>query len=216
MEDPKNVPTPNADRSVAFHEKMADLNEARMGEGFEYEEAEKPEPSSDKLEHLIRLAKQADAAQRLVDRLEVELKEAKGTLTRLVESEIPTFMDDLETTEIRNSRAHIKIAEKVYSKFPKARANEAVAWLDDHGFAGMVKRLVTIAFNREEQKLARKLMADIKKRKTPLRVDEEQWVEPGTLTAWVKRQLEEGTDIPKELFGVYTRRVAEVAVVEEG
>lgn len=189
----------------------------------EYADAEQSSPQrADSLQNLLALARKAAELDSEVAIAEAKLKTTKEALTELTEKQIPGLMAELNLVEFRQPECFIGIKNTVHAKISKDRTPAAVEWLDEHGLAGMVKRIVTISFNREEQKLARKLMADIARRKTPLRVAEEQWVEPQTLKAWVTRQLaaeaeaeKEGREVdnvPRDIFGVFERKIAVVEI----
>ena len=83
---------------------------------------------------------------------------------------------------------------------------------------GLIKRTIIVYFGKDEDRWAKKFMADLAKRKRPLDVERKETVHSGSLTAAVKEQiakaLEEGKDpraeLPFDLLGVYQAEVAEL------
>ena len=168
-------------------------------------------PGEGQLAELSKLADQQADAEREVARLEAELAKAKDRHRSISEQELPAMMDELGMEEFKTtSGIKIKVAEIIRASIPKARAEEAFTWLDENGHASIIKRLFAVSFGRHEEKWARKFAADLRRRKRELIVADIKKVESSTLRAFVKAQLEEGVDLPMELFGVFRQRVSKI------
>jgi hypothetical protein len=181
----------------------------------QYEADAKARPSSEAITSLTSLTRRVVEVQREKTRLEAELKRAEEMERELTWNQIPAIMDviGLKHFELTDGTT-IHVGEEIRTSMPKKSAAEGVAWLDDNGEAGMVKRRFVIAFNRDQTALVNKFKADLARRKVPLAVTIEQYVEPPTLKSWVTRKLEEGASIPEKLFGVFRQRIAKVKVPE--
>jgi hypothetical protein len=170
-------------------------------------------PDTDKLAQLGALAKQQQDLEQDIIRQEAVLDGTRDRLRILSEKTIPELMDQLEMAAFSTRDGlHVKVAEAIRASIPKARQGEAVKWLDDHGFEKLVKRIFTIRFGKEEEAWANRFAADLAKRKHQLNVEKESSVHSRTLAAFVKEQLEAGTDIPLDLFGVFRQRFSKIEI----
>lgn len=165
------------------------------------------------LAELSRLAELQRLLENEAAQLEAQLEAKQQQLRVLTEETLPHAMDSVGMSEFRTQTGlRIKIADTVRASIPKDRAVEAVAWLDKHGYANLVKRRFDIQFNKEDEVWANKFAADLAKRKRQLNVSQTQTVHPQTLGAFVREQLQAGVDIPLALFGVHRQRISEVEV----
>ena len=168
-------------------------------------------PAEGQLAKLSTLADQQAGAAVEVAALEAQLATAKDKLRGISERELPELMDTLGMEEFKTSSGlKISIKEIIRASIPKARKDEAFTWLDEHGHASIVKRSFAVSFGRDEEKWARKFATDLRRRKRELSVEDIKKVESATLRAFVTNQLEDGADIPLELFGVFRQRVAKI------
>ena len=168
-------------------------------------------PGAGELAELARLADAQAVAERDVADLAASLAKAKDRVRDISEQRLPTLMDQLGMEEFRTTNGvTIKIKENLRASIAKERADEAHNWLDEHGHASLVKRMFAVSFGRSEEKWAKKFARDLAQRRRELQVVDVKKVEPSTLKAFVKAQLEEGVDLPLELFGVFRQRVAKI------
>jgi hypothetical protein len=83
----------------------------------------------------------------------------------------------------------------------EARRAEAFQWLRENGYDDIIKNTVSVRFGRNESGLADKAIDMLRNAGFP--VEQAEKVEPMTLKAWVKEQVEKGREFPSELFGAY-------------
>jgi hypothetical protein len=159
---------------------------------------------------LISLADQQEAAQAEVERLEMLLDEAKKNFQRISEHEIPKLMDGIDGKLNLPDGRVVTISEKIRASITSEKKPVAFKWLDDNDHGGLIKRRFIIEFGRDQEEWAKKFEADLAKSKTPLNVKQEQNVHWQTLDAFVRQQLENGEELPLELFGVFRQRFAEI------
>jgi hypothetical protein len=168
---------------------------------------------SDKLAQLAVLAQQQIDLEDAIAQDEKKLDAKREELRILAEKTLPELMDGLGMEEFSTrSGLRIKVAEAIRASIPKARQKEAVDWLDDHGYENLVKREFNILFGKEEEAWANRFAADLAKRKHQLNVKQDASVHNRTLVAFVKEQLEEGKELPLDLFGVFRQRYAKIEV----
>ena len=94
----------------------------------------------------------------------------------------------------------VELSEDVKTKIPKARAEEAFAWLEAQGQGGLIKREIVVGFRREEQEAATELLGQLADYEN---VKEAQRVESSTLKKFVRDALARGEEVPRDLFGVF-------------
>jgi len=87
------------------------------------------------------------------------------------------------------------------ARIPASRTEEAFDWLRENNFADLIKNNVTLTFGRNEDNMAKSLVDDL--RNKGHNVKQAEKVEPMTLKAFVREQIEKGKDVPADLFGVY-------------
>jgi len=179
-------------------------------EDYAADATEANKPTADTLAQLTALASRADEVQREVDRIEAELEKGKDLLKSLVEKEIPDLMGSIKMTSFSTDDLDIKVKETLRVSLPKDKNELGIQFFDDHGRAGIVKRVVEISFNRDETAWANKFMADCARRKLPLRISMTKWVEPPTLKKEISDMIEAGEAVPREIFSVFPQRKATI------
>jgi hypothetical protein len=159
---------------------------------------------------LSSLADDYREAENKVARLEKELKEAKAALQLIAERHLPDLMEELDINDFSTgSGLKITMGESISAK-PRADRRAALyKYLEDHGEGGMIKRTVEFAFGVNKEDEAQEFL---KSAGRPGKFVKK--VEPSTLSAYVRAQLEEGTELPLDLFGVFRKRVAKVSMEE--
>jgi len=173
----------------------------------QYREIERPaEAAHAQLDALVMQMQEAESD---VAQAEMVLKQAQERHRDICERQIPELMDEMGLLEFKNRDGlHVKIERKIRASIPAALRPAAYAWLEDNGFGGMLKRTVSVAFNRDEADAARELVGQLDGKFAG--VKEDCKVEPSTLSAFVREQLEQGSELPLELFGVFEQRIAKV------
>ena len=169
--------------------------------------------STDGLAQLSKLATDQLRLESEILQAEKRLDTQREDLRILSEKTIPELMESLGIKEFStNTGLKIKIDEAIRASIPKARFGEAIEWLDQNGFANLVKRKFVILFGKEEEKWASRFEADLRRRKRQLNVDRVEDVHSQTLKAFVREQLEAGKPLPMELFGVFRQQFAKIEV----
>lgn len=173
--------------------------------------------SDDAIASIAKLAKaQYDAALE-VARLTDALKVAGDNLRKIAETDLPEAMraagmESFKTTD----GLQIEVKPDVKVAIPKAREEEAYAWLREHDFDGLIKSNVGVTFDREEVKKAQKLVDQLNKK--GFNVAFNQGIHYQTLKAFVKERMadtESDIKFPLDLFGAFPYTVAVVKPTKE-
>lgn len=178
---------------------------------YDYSEYDEFPDTSDVLGQISSLAEQQLEYQERVEELDSQLRVAKARLSSIAEHEIPALLDQVGVSELTTSNGvKIKISEKIRVSVSKQNQNDAMDWLVSNGHGGMIKSEVTAKYDRGQEEIASNLRDMLEDALGEDHVSQGRKVEPSTLRAFIKRQLEEGVDVPLELFGVFRQRISEI------
>ena len=104
--------------------------------------------------------------------------------------------------------SEIAVSKFYSASIPKTRQEEAFDWLRDNGHESLIKNQVAVSFGRSEDAVAQLLMDRLQAE--GFETQQKVWVEPMTLKAFVKEQVEGGSPIPSDLFGIYIGEQAKI------
>jgi len=154
---------------------------------------------------LKALSEKSNQLQKLDDAIkeaEQTLGQLKAEYRELSEVDIPSMLSELGLSEITLKDGN-KISTSTYysARISEDKREEAFQWLNDNGFGDIVKNTVSVSFGREEDDSARKLVDSLED--NGYATAQKKWVEPMTLKAFVREQVEKGSDLPLETFNVY-------------
>lgn len=154
------------------------------------------------LSQVSKLANQQLKIQDRIESLEDDLKQAKKELRTIAEDNLPSAMAEHNITELKLEDGSMISVSKFYSaSISKDKQSEAFRWLADNNYADLIKNQVATNFVRGQEEDAEKFASELAERGLP--VNTKKWVEPMTLKAFVKDQIEKGSAIPMDLFGIY-------------
>tara|TARA_Y100000310_G_scaffold160698_2_gene160480 strand:+ start:3547 stop:4116 length:570 start_codon:yes stop_codon:yes gene_type:complete len=166
---------------------------------------------SNELAMLSQLADDQRQAELELAMAEEATAAAKETLAAIAEHRLPELMEQLGMASFTTqSGLSITISEKLRATLPKVRNEQGVEWLEENGHGGSVKRTFVIRFNKGDEAWARKFQRDLNQRKKPVDSVIEQKVEPSTLRALLRRDLEAGVDVPDDIFSIHRQKVSSV------
>lgn len=155
------------------------------------------------------LAKRAKMLEREIDDLEKSLNERKEQQRKLLEESIPNMLGELGMKDFTMSDGSKVTIKPFYSaSIKEEKRAEAYEWLREHGHDDIIKNTVSVRFGRNEDQLCEALLDLLRERNYP--VEQAQKIEPQTLKAWVREQVERGNAIPTELFGLYVGQRATI------
>jgi hypothetical protein len=168
-----------------------------------------PAPTNPQFALLDILVKQIDESETLIEKLSAQLKEAAEKHTNLTEQQLPELLDEMGLSQVTTKDGlEVEISENIFAAISEKNQPVAFKWLNDNGHGGLMKRAVTVAFNKGQEDAAHKLMDELRGKFAA--VSSKTSVHPSTLKAWVKEALESGIDFPMDAFGVYKKRVAKI------
>jgi CRISPR/Cas system-associated protein Csm6 len=148
------------------------------------------------------LAKRAKLLEKEIEEIESVVKERKEQLSKLLEDTIPAALSELGMKSFKMEDGSSIEVKPFYSASIKD-ANRAAAyeWLREHNFDDIIKNTVSVRFGRGEDELCDGLLNLLRENNYP--VEQAQKIEPQTLKAFVREQIERGSELPMEMFGVF-------------
>lgn len=165
------------------------------------------------LERITELSQQLFTAMGEVVAATESLQQAKDRQRQLEENDLPELMRELGVTDIKlKDGSAVKVVDEVQCSITEANRPRAHAWLVDHGFGGLIKTNVIVAFARDERDAAVTCAEEIRE-SIGREAEVSESVHVMTLKSFVKEQLtlrasmsEEdraATDaLPEGLFGI--------------
>jgi|TARA_A100000172_G_scaffold80736_1_gene71162 hypothetical protein len=150
---------------------------------------------SDKCNQLKNLKSQ-------VEEEEEKLSLLKNKARDLEERVIPEMMQEAGVSLLKLADGSTVEVKPFYAaKIPESRVEEAFGWLRGKGFEDLIKNTVTASFSRGQDNQVSELIKVCED--NGFAYNKKEKVEPMTLKAFVKEQVETGKELPFDLFGVY-------------
>jgi hypothetical protein len=158
--------------------------------------------SEKSLKDLSELASEIRELESKISERENELNEEKRNYRRLTEEILPSKMEELGISEFKLADGSKITLSRFYSaKITEENRQACFNWLEQNGLGDVIKNTVTANFGRGEDDTANSLANRLESEGFTTLT--KKWVEPMTLKAVVKEQVESGNDLPLETFNVY-------------
>ena len=134
---------------------------------------------------------------------EQELKELKRKVELVSAEVIPTMMQEMNISTLKLADGTSVEVKPVYgASIPADKREEAYKWLRENGLGDLIKNEVTVAFGRSEDDKAQQYA--VLAQGQGYQPVQKLKVEPMTLKALVRERVENGLDMPSDLFNVFT------------
>jgi len=151
--------------------------------------------------------------QKEVTTLEDQLKKKKAEELKLSESDIPNLMQKTGVSLLKlTDGSSVEIKPYYGARIPASRTDEAFNWLRENNHGDLIKNNVSLTFGRNQDNEAKSIVDDL--RNKGHNVKQAEKVEPMTLKAFVREQIEKGKDVPADLFGVYVATRTKITTKE--
>ena len=152
------------------------------------------------------LAEQVVKLQKLEEELlakEVEYKEIKRKVELVSSEVIPTMMQEMNISTLKLADGTSVEVKPVYgASIPADKKEDAYTWLRENGLGDLIKNEVTVAFGRSEDNKAQQYA--VLAQGQGYEPVQKLKVEPMTLKALVRERIENGLDMPSNLFNLFT------------
>lgn len=155
------------------------------------------------LKRIVELANLMVSQSAKVTKMEDELKDAKRTLQRIEQEDLPDLMREVGMSSVTlEDGSVIEVKEEIECGISEERRPAAHRWLIDNGFGGLIKTEVVVAFGRGEQEAAGDFSTVVVKLTGQQPVVVER-VHPATLKSFVKEQMAAGVTVPFDTFAIH-------------
>ena len=155
-------------------------------------------PADDSLLELHELVLEQVALEEEVADTESDLKVKKEALRGIQEDKLPSKMAELGFQKFTTAEGfNITVKDKVSASITEANRPAAHEWLRGHGFGDLIKNEVTVKFPKGKESEAIEVMQAMDSAgHTAVR---KEAVNAMTLKAFIKEQLEKGTNLPSTI-----------------
>ena len=154
------------------------------------------------LKQVAALVRQQLILEQRVEDLTAELKKAQLDLAHVSGEALPAALAEHGLTELKMADgSKVTVATVISANISKERSEAAHQWLRDNGFGDLIKNTVSVTFGKGEDEKAVELVKELDSE--GFNVDQKEAVHPSTLKAFCKEQIEKGSEIPSELFGIF-------------
>jgi hypothetical protein len=158
--------------------------------------------SQDNVKSITDKCHQLQELQQQYKDIEEQLSKTKNKVRDLEERIIPEMMQEAGVSKIKlKDGTEVEVKPFYAAKIPESRVEEAFGWLRGNGFEDLIKNTVTANFNRGQDNQVSELIKVCEEH--GFAYSKKEKVEPMTLKAFVREQVEGGKKLPENLFGVY-------------
>jgi len=185
------------------------MSDEKIDAGFnEFELDEfKPDVAESALGEVTHWATRQLELEEKVAALEEELTSVKKELADVSGVKLPDAMESANMQSFTLTNGTKVSIDTVYSgRIGKTEEEQmkAFKWLSDNNHDDMIKNVVSVQFAKGEEGKAQDLMEELKT-KSQMSTNK-KWVEPMTLKAFIKEQVQKGQPIPFDVFNIYVGR----------
>jgi hypothetical protein len=172
-------------------------------------------PDANQLRSIEQLVLQAHNLMMLIDTHEAALKTAKAELVQLTHKSIPDAMAAAGTSNFTTDKGvKVSIKEILNGTLPKdpAMRTAALKWLEEHEGRSIIKGTITAEFERGEDNSEKRNRAAEALSALSVNFVEQEGVHPQTLAAYARERIKNGEEVPLDLLGLYSGRMAKIVI----
>ena len=160
------------------------------------------EATDTEMRRIADLANKQLELERSVVAIDLQLKAKKEELRNVREHDLPDALAEAGLSEIRLADgSRVKAEPFVNAHITKAKSEDSHQWLEDNGFGDIIKKEINAKFGRGDKSFQGALDHLLG---SGIEATTKEAVHPMTLKAFAKEQIEKGTDIPVDLFNLYS------------
>ena len=158
-----------------------------------------------KTENIQSLADQVERLntfQKEIETQEEALKQKKKDFEHLSAEVIPTMMAEMGLSHLKlMDGSSVDVKPNYSASITIANKDAAFQWLRDNNLGDIIKNEISVSFGRNEDNKAADYASLASER--GYQPTQKLKVEPMTLKALVRERIEEGKELPTELFNVF-------------
>ena len=173
-------------------------------------EGEAIEATDEQIKRISILSERQLELEQSILEAEKALEALRDNHRQVAEVDLPMALDEAQVQRIMTNTGRIvSVSEKLYMSIPKIRKEECARWLFENGFGSLVQEDVVIRFERGQERR----IAELEELLEGAGYDDwtvREQMNTGSVKAAFSERMENGEDVPLELFGGYLRRAAVV------
>ena len=158
-----------------------------------------------KTDNIRSLADQVEKLNSLQQRIELQednLKSTKKEFDHLSGEVIPTMMAEMGLSHLKlMDGSSVDVKPNYSANITVANREKAFNWLRENGLGDIIKNEISVSFGRNEDNKAADYAVLAEER--GYQPTQKLKVEPMTLKALVRERIENGKELPTELFNVF-------------
>lgn len=182
---------------------MTDTQDAEVDEA--------PAPDGTELSTIKAIGVRLLDARKQVEDAAVKFKVLQANLKAIEEGELPTAMLSIGLRLFMLDTGHsIEVITSHHASITAERQAAAFAWLRDNGYGDIIKHEIGMTFGQGEEQHAEQALQALREIAPENKYTDKANVHASTLKAFVNNQIANGSPIPFDTFGIYTRTYAEV------
>jgi hypothetical protein len=186
---------------------LMDLFAADSKEVEKKKELELPENS--KMKQLTAMVEEYRDLELKIAEAQVELAKLTEQFNTIGQVRIPDLFDELSLSKLKlTSGQYVEVKRKFSASITAENQAACFEWLQKNGHESIIKHKIDIDLKKgesEEQEKIVDLLEEI-----GVTYTDKNTVHPQTLLAFVKEQMESGSNFPQELFKVYPLRTTKI------
>jgi len=167
--------------------------------------------TNEQLSEISQLAERQVYLEDVIARISDKLAKATKALNDISQKALPEALEAIGLKEITLQTGEtIKVGEKLYASISQKNKPEAIKWLVQHKQQSLVKATVFLPFDKGDVKEARAAMALLRKGGYKPAMDNN--VNTTQVKAVIQEMLQQGVNVPLELFGAHFARQSVVVL----
>ena len=192
------------DKEIYEHQKFDDerLKKLSVIDQILTDQEEQINVTDDGIQTIAVLAEAQMDLEEQIEEINNQLKVLKEKHRRVSEEQLPEALQEAGISEFKLKNG-TKVSTSTYysARITPDNKEKAFKWLRDNRFADLIKNTVSVSFGRDEDDAAKELRNELTR--NGMNTAPKEWVEPMTLKAFVREQVEKGNDLPFETFNIY-------------
>lgn len=170
------------------------------------------EDKTDLLTRISEVAQKQLGIEAEIAKAEQRLKELQQDHLNVTQFELPELMDEAGMTQFKlRDGSLVTITESIRASIPSSNPTPALNWLRENGHGHVIKNDYTVSFGKGEEDKAKEFGEELKSH-DDLKYKNKEHVHWQTLQSVLKEQLEEGVDVPLDIFGAYPQKITKIKV----
>lgn len=154
--------------------------------------------------------KELQNLQKIIIQKKIELSEVEDKASNLQERVIPDLLQEAGVSMIKIlDGSTVEVKPSIKAAITVDNAEKAYSWLREKGHGDLIKNTLTASFTKEEDAKASELMKVFEEKGYSYQRKEK--VEPMTLKKFVQEQIEDGKEMPMDLFSVYITNITKIS-----